>query len=227
MRFDLTTNMRLANSAMPIVLILASGRRVPCFAIESPGDESSYTFGFPDDEVDDELLGVLGPKDENAFKDESGDGYDWYGIMYTDDETRFFDCRWNGCEIKPRLSIDAGDSIILWNEAKLHAEDGTHAQYHVELKPIDGWAAGTLWHVWEIVDCIDEELIGKTLCIMYDMEYSARREWDGGFVSNTSDPNVPYHKYDINVDGCGTPMGGEVVLEMDGLWMPDGIEVTQ
>ena len=90
-----------------------------------------------------------------------------------------------------------------------------------------GTAAGTAWYTVMILHCpANESIVGKELCAevmlyMPDVEwcqYRACNEWSDGFVSNAdiNREDLSYYS-DGRGPGEGTPMGGEIVPELDGL----------
>ena len=87
---------------------------------------------------------------------------------------------------------------------------------------VGGWAAGIGFYLVEVVHCpADPSLIGKHLCCgeyWPTCVYRAEVEWSDGFVSNVSTDceDLPYYS-DGRVPDGGTPMGGEIVPELDGL----------
>ena len=124
------------------------------------------------------------------------------------------------------LEVDV-DTIIVWH---FHEDLRMGERFWVELKLVGGTAAGTAWYLFEIVaaGCPDRivppaNIVGKYLCIGdADLTYHSRREWDDGFVSNASidADDLPYREGG-EPDGSGTGMGGDIVLELDGLSIPE------
>jgi len=86
-------------------------------------------------------------------------------------------------------------------------------------------AAGVTWYQLRVTKCESHpHLVGKLIdCVEVDIiddesfvSYVAEVEWDDGFISNTSDETLGYRTEGPR-DGSGTPMGGELVPELNGL----------
>lgn len=137
------------------------------------------------------------------------------------------------------LEVDNYDPET-WDDDGSFQTDGLPARctadspyFHIELEFAGGTAAGGPWLNFIIVDCIDQDLVGKEICCSSDVHdgferctYSARREWDDGFVSNAplDAEGLPYREGGTP-DGSGTPMGGEVIPDLDGMQfdVPDAL----
>jgi hypothetical protein len=103
----------------------------------------------------------------------------------------------------------------------------------VTLEMNGGTCAGTMYMNFIIRACEEHpHIVGREICCDADYEfgpdgqgwyschYTAELQWSDGFIANTDDETLPcysYQYYEDIRDGCGTPMGGSIVPELDGI----------
>lgn len=92
----------------------------------------------------------------------------------------------------------------------------------VWFRMVDGWATGSCHLVFEIVACaMRPDWHGRQIACEYsddECHYEAKMSWSDGFVINADSDrtDLPYREGG-EPDGTGTPIGGSIIPELDGL----------